>query len=93
MEGHGWIFVTLGFFGALLTATSWVPQVLKGWRTKSLADLSWLTLGVFETGTFCWLAYGVFRDDWLIIGANAFIFVCIALLLMMKAVFSMKALV
>ena len=83
----GWLFVLLGLGGAVLTSTSWVPQVIKGYRTRRLKDLSVATLAIFGTGTLCWLAYGVYRHDWLIIGANAFIAVCIAVLLVMKALF------
>ncbi len=87
MESDGWIFVVLGFFGALLTSTSWVPQVFKAFRTKRLGDLSWLTLTVFGSGTLCWLFYGIYREDWLIIGANAFITVNISTLLFLKLLY------
>ncbi len=88
MQDQAWIFMTLGFFGALLTSTSWVPQIIKGWQTRRLDDLSWLTLSAFCVGSLCWLAYGLFKEDWLIIGANAFIICCILSLMAMKASFS-----
>ena len=83
----GWIFVVLGLLGAILTSTSWLPQIAKAWRTRSLTDISWATLGIFGAGTLCWFFYGLFREDWIIIGANAFISVCISTLLFMKFTF------
>ena len=84
MNAPSWLFWMLGLFGAVLTSMSWIPQVYKSWQTKRLEDLSWVTLIILEVGTFCWLAYGIFRADALIIGANGFIGCCIASLMLMK---------
>ncbi len=89
MDENGWIFIVLGFFGALLTSTSWVPQIVKGYKTRRLEDLSFAMLGVFGAGTLCWLFYGLFREDWLIIGANSFISLCIGSLVVMKLLFKL----
>ena len=88
MEAYAWLFVTLGFFGALLTSASFIPQIYKSYRTRKLDDLSWVMLGVMCTGNSCWLLYGIFRMDWLIIGANSFIVCCLTSLIVMKVVFA-----
>ena len=87
MDEYSWLFVFLGGMGALLTSTSWVPQIIKGYQMRSLKGVSALTLSIFGMGTLCWLAYGIFRVDWLIIAANAFISCCILTLIIMKILY------
>jgi MtN3 and saliva related transmembrane protein len=77
-------FHGVGVFAALLTSTSFLPQIHKAYKSKSLGDLSWGLLLTFGSGVFCWLLYGLFRKDPIIIGANAFTFSNIAILVLQK---------
>ena len=52
----------LGYLAGFLTTISFVPQVIKTWKTKSADDLSLGMFLVFCAGVACWLAYG-FRLD------------------------------
>lgn len=61
----------LGLFAGFCTTASFVPQALKTWRTKSAKDFSWLMLVMFLVGVFLWLVYGVYKNDFPIIAANA----------------------
>jgi MtN3 and saliva related transmembrane protein len=64
-------FVTaLGLLAAALTTFSFLPQVIKTWRSKSADDLSLGTFSMFCAGVVCWLAYGLLIDDLPIILAN-----------------------
>jgi MtN3 and saliva related transmembrane protein len=66
------IFVTVvGSMAAALTTGSFVPQLVRAYRTKKMQDVSPYLMALFASGTTLWLAYGVFREDWVIIGANA----------------------
>jgi MtN3 and saliva related transmembrane protein len=66
------IFVTVvGSLAAALTTGSFVPQLIRAYRTKKMKDVSPYLMALFASGTTLWLAYGVFREDWVIIGANA----------------------
>lgn len=66
------IFVTVvGSLAAALTTGSFVPQLIRAYRTKKMQDVSPYLMALFASGTTLWLAYGVFREDWVIIGANA----------------------
>lgn len=65
-----WI-TALGLLAATLTTLSFLPQVIKTWRMKSAEDLSLGTFGMFCTGVFCWLMYGLLIGDLPIILANA----------------------
>jgi MtN3 and saliva related transmembrane protein len=65
---------TLGLIAGTLTTASFIPQVIKIWRTKSARDLSWGMAGVFTAGTFFWLIYGIRAGALSIIIANAITF-------------------
>jgi MtN3 and saliva related transmembrane protein len=61
----------IGYFAAVLTTVSFVPQV---WQTFRTRDVSGISLGmylVFATGVSLWLAYGVLVTAWPIVAANA----------------------
>lgn len=53
----------LGLVAAACTMTSFVPQVLKTWRTQSSADLSVWMYALLTAGAALWLAYGLLIDD------------------------------
>ena len=74
----------IGYAAAVLTTFAFVPQVLKTWRTKSAADLSFTTLTALTTGVFLWLVYGIALRSAPIIAANATTFVLTTALLMLK---------
>lgn len=65
----------LGLLAAALTTFSFLPQVIKTWRTKSAEDLSLGTFSMFCTGVFCWLIYGILIEDLPVILANVVTFV------------------
>jgi MtN3 and saliva related transmembrane protein len=66
------IFVTVvGSLAAALTTGSFVPQLVRALRTKRMHDVSPYLMTLFASGTTLWLSYGIFREDWVIIGANA----------------------
>jgi MtN3 and saliva related transmembrane protein len=63
--------VTLvGSMAATLTTGSFVPQMIKAYRTKKMQDVSPYLMALFASGTTLWLAYSVFLNDWVIIIAN-----------------------
>lgn len=60
----------LAFVAGALTSTGYVPQIVKGLRTKKMADVSLIMPAVLGTGMFLWFLYGVAREDIAIIAAN-----------------------
>lgn len=62
----------LGLAAALLTSIAFVPQVIRNFRRKHVADLSWSTFGTFTVGVTLWLAYGIAIGSLPIILANIF---------------------
>lgn len=49
---------------------SFVPQILKSLRTRSVKDISLITLLQLSMGVSLWIAYGVYLRDAIIIMAN-----------------------
>ena len=56
---HGWSLTALGFVAGILTTFSFVPQVLKAWRSTDTEAISKRTY-VISTGAFSlWIVHGV----------------------------------
>jgi len=77
----------LGLFAGTLTTISFLPQVIRTWKTRSAKDLSWVMFSVFCLGTLLWLTYGILIDDLAIIVANSVTAVLSATLLFFKLTF------
>lgn len=60
----------LGLMAGVLTTVSFVPQVVKTWRTRSARDISGGMLALFGAGVLLWIVYGVSLRDAPIIIAN-----------------------
>lgn len=48
----------LGFLAGALTTASFIPQVLKTWRSRSTEDISLGMFSLFCAGLVLWTAYG-----------------------------------
>jgi len=60
----------LGFLAGALTSTGYLPQIVKGFRTKKMRDVSLLMPAILGVGMFLWLVYGLAREDIVIVVAN-----------------------
>lgn len=49
----------LGVAAGTLTTISFLPQVIKTWRSKSARDFSFWMLGAYASGVLLWTSYGV----------------------------------
>ncbi len=78
------VLLWLGFASGTITSIGFLPQLIKGYRTKHLEDVSYWMPAVIATGMTLWLVYGLFRSDIAIIVANAFGVGCNILLILMK---------
>ncbi len=61
----------VGYAAAILTTASFIPQVLRAWRTRSVRDLSPAMLAAFVSGVALWLVYGLAVRSVPVIAANA----------------------
>ena len=78
----------VGFFGAFLSAITFIPQVIKAWQTKSVGDLSIIMLMIVLTSVVVWLVYGFYLHLLPVIIANSIILILVLVLLYFK--FSFK---
>lgn len=61
----------IGLAAAALTTFSFLPQVVKVWRSRRADDISVGMYSLFCVGIVLWLAYGLLTRDLPIIVANA----------------------
>ena len=66
----GSIFIYAGYAGASLTTASFVPQLVRVWRSRSAHDISAAMYTMFIAGLLLWIVYGVAIAAWPIIVAN-----------------------
>ncbi len=61
----------LGYVAGFLTTASFLPQVIKAWRTRSTEDLSFWMLSGFSGGVSLWIVYGFMLSEPPIVLFNA----------------------
>jgi MtN3 and saliva related transmembrane protein len=74
----------VGILAAALTSISFIPQLVKGLRTKRMDDVSTEMLLLLTLGLFLWLLYGIHINDYIVIGSNVFGILTLALTLALK---------
>ena len=75
----------LGITAGVLILSGWVEQIIKGYKTKSLKDVSKYLMVFIAGGSILWLIYGIVVSDVFIIGTNiAAIFLMMIVLFMKK---------
>ena len=75
----GIVAILAGFFILI----GWIPQIIQGYKTKKLEDVSkYLVISIF-VGAALWLIYGIEIDDVYIIGVTvAAMFLTMTVLIM-----------
>ena len=84
MEVDGTLLTILGIAAGILILTGWVEQIYKGYKTKSLKDVSRFLMIFISAGAILWLIYGIVVSDIFIIGTNLAAIVLMMIVLMMK---------
>jgi MtN3 and saliva related transmembrane protein len=74
----------VGLFAGGLTTLSFLPQLLKTWKTKSAEDVSLLMLVAFSTGVALWLIYGFMIGALPVVLANVITLVLALAILVLK---------
>ena len=78
------IVVWIGTIAGILVLLSFIPQLMKAYKTKKMFDVSSFLMILIASGMFLWVIYGVIKSDDVIIGTNATGFVLNITLLMIK---------
>ena len=60
----------VGISAASLTMSSFIPQIIRAVRTRSMADVSVYLMPLFIAGFSLWVVYGFMHNDPVIIGSN-----------------------
>lgn len=75
----------LGIVAGTLTTASFLPQVIKAYRSKHTKDVSLFMFILLFVGLCLWLAYGFIKADLPIILANIISIVFVSAMLALKA--------
>lgn len=78
-----WVSI-LGIIAAALVTSSFIPQIVRGYRTKHLDDVSYWLMITICIGMSLWIGYGIIKNDFVIIGANISTIILNMILVAMK---------
>ena len=91
MEIDGTLLTVLGVAAGVLILTGWVEQIYKGYKTKSLKDVSKFLMIFISTGSILWSIYGIIVSDVFIIGTNIAGITLMMIVLTMKRNYDIKS--
>jgi MtN3 and saliva related transmembrane protein len=60
----------LGYVAGFLTVSSFLPQVVRAWRTRQTRDLSFAMFALLIVSGSLWIVYGILNTDWPVIATN-----------------------
>jgi MtN3 and saliva related transmembrane protein len=84
MEVDGTLLTILGVSAGVLILSGWVEQIYKGYKSKSLKDVSKFLMIFISAGAILWLIYGIIVSDIFIIGTNITAVILMMIVLGMK---------
>ena len=90
MEIDPILLTILGVAAGVLILTGWVDQIYKGYKSKSLKDVSNFLMIFISAGAILWLIYGIIVVDIFIIGTNIAAMVLMFIVLVMKKRYDKK---
>jgi len=74
----------IGYLAGVLTVVSFLPQVIRTWKTRHTKDLSLGMFALVITASIVWIVYGVATEDWPVILTNSGLIVLNAALVVAK---------
>ena len=74
----------LGYIAALLGSISFLPQLIKIWRFRSVNDISTSMYLIYGISVILWLAYGIIIKSTPLITAEILTLVLVSAILIMK---------
>lgn len=77
-------FEVLGFCAAILTTISFLPQVIKIYKSKETKSISFAMYVVLSLGVLMWLVYGIHLKSMPMIIANTITLILTIYILFMK---------
>jgi len=77
----------LGLVAGALTTASFLPQVIKSWKTKSTGDVSMGMFIILSAGIFAWGVYGFLIGSFPVVLANSVSFILSCLMIIFKVIY------
>ena len=77
----------LGFLGGALTTSSFLPQVIKSWKTKSTGDVSMWMFLLLTIGISIWMVYGFMIGSLPVVVANAGSLILSVIMIIFKLIY------
>ncbi len=77
-------WVILGLIAGALTTSGYIPQIVKGFRTKKMHDVSLMMVSILCVGMFLWIVYGYMVNDLALLISNIIGTTFLAILIAMK---------
>lgn len=74
----------IGYIGTVISTVSFIPQVIKVYKTKQAKDISYPAFSLIGIGNVIWLMYGIMTDSFPIILANALIGLLVLIIILLK---------
>lgn len=74
----------IGYIAGMVIIISWIPQVVKSYKTKSVNDLSIVMIILILTGTLLWISYALLVKDKPVFAVNVALTILISYLLYLK---------
>ncbi len=78
----------LGLIAGAITSIGFIPQLIRGYRTKKLDDVSYYMPTLLAVGMSLWFGYGILSSAIPIIVANVFGMGCCVSLIILKRLYS-----
>ncbi|AOW20901.1 SemiSWEET family sugar transporter [Urechidicola croceus] len=80
----------LGLVAATLTTASFIPQVLKAWKTKSVENISLTMYLILLLGIILWFIYGIYVNSISVALANLVTAILVTLVIYFKLKYTNK---
>jgi len=80
----------IGILASITILSGWIPQIIRGYRTRKLDDVSKYLMSLIAIGAFLWLLYGIEKEDPYIIGVNIAAIILSMIVLGMKFKYERK---
>ncbi len=74
----------LGYAACVVTALTFLPQVVKTWKEKSAKNVSLMMFVIAFVNEVMWIAYGVLRSDNVIIITNVIMITMCSVMITLK---------
>ncbi len=84
------VWSIMGTIAAICTTVGFIPQIMRGIKTRELKDVSPVMLGLLLVGVSLWMVYGIHLKNLIIALANGFTLLFIVTIIYLRISFKKK---